>query len=242
MRNGGRTKDEGRRLQLIPHSEFRIPNSKENPHRAYMIYFICKMLMLILARPYFRVKVFGRENIPGNTPILFISNHASYSDPPLIGMCIPGQIHYMAKKELFATPVSAWFFRKLRCIPINRAGVDRKGIMACRRILESGKRLLLFPEGTRTETGEMQEIKSGAALLINDLFHVPIVPVYIDGTYQAFPKGAKFPRRVPVTIRFGEPFKITQKGVALDKKDYYKSLAILFYEKIKALKRNSDTV
>lgn len=201
-----------------------------------MVYFICKMLMLILARPYFRVKVFGRKNIPRNTAVLFISNHASYLDPPLIGMCVPGQIHYMGKKELFETPLSSWFFRKLRTIPINRTGVDRKGITTCRQILESGRQLLLFPEGTRSETGEMQEIKPGAALLIGGLTDVPIVPVYIDGSYRAFPRGVRFPRPVPVTIRFGEPFKITQKGVALDKKDYYKSLTVLFYEKIKALK------
>ena len=197
--------------------------------------------MLILARPYFRVKVFGRENIPGNTAVLFISNHASYLDPPLIGMCVPGQIHYMGKKELFATPLSSWFFRKLRVIPINRTGIDRKGIIECRQILESGKRLLLFPEGTRTQTGEMQEIKPGAALLISGLTDVSLAPVYIEGSFRAFPKGVRFPRPVPITIRFGEPFKITQKGVALDKKDYYKSLSRLFYEKIKALERNSDT-
>jgi len=63
------------------------------------------------------------------------------------------------------------------------------------------------------------------------------VPVYIDGTFLAFPRGVRFPRLIPVTIRFGEPFKITQKGVALDKKDYYKSLTVLFYNKIKALKK-----
>jgi len=195
---------------------------------------------LLLARPYFRVKVYGRENIPQKTGILFISNHASYIDPTLIGMTLPGQIHYMTKKELFDVPVFSWFLSRLRTIPINRSGVDRKAIRTCRRILESGERLLLFPEGTRTETGEMQEIKSGAGLLISDLPDVSIVPVYIDGSFQAFPKGAWFPRPARITIRYGKPFKITQKGVALDKKNYYQSVSILFYEKIKALK-NSDT-
>jgi len=205
-----------------------------------MIYFICKMLLLLLARPYFRVKVYGRENIPQKTGILFISNHASYIDPTLIGMTLPGQIYYMTKKELFDIPVFSWFLSRLRTIPINRSGVDRKAIRICRRILESGERLLLFPEGTRTETGEMQEIKAGAGLLISDLPDVSIVPVYIDGSFQAFPKGAWFPRPARITIRYGKPFKITQKGVALDKKNYYKSISIFFYEKIKALK-NSDT-
>jgi len=203
-----------------------------------MIYWICKILLLIIARPYFRVRGVGTHNIPRRRAVLFVSNHASYLDPPLIGMMIPGSLYYLAKKELFDVPFLSWLLRHIKVIPIKRGGLDRKSIQTCRDLLSSGKSLLIFPEGTRTKDGNLQEFKPGIYLLIKDLPEISLVPVYIDGSFLALPRNKKFPRPVKLTVYFGKPFKIDQKGVEMKKKDYYKFLSNLIYGKILSLKNH----
>lgn len=202
-----------------------------------MIYYICKVLLLIFARPFFRAKAWGREKILPKKGVIFVANHASYLDPLLIGMFIPKRVYYMGKKELFAIPLFSWFLRQLGTIPIKRTGLDRVGIRICRELLESGKSFLIFPEGTRTPDGTLQEMKPGLLLLVQSLPDIELIPVYIDGTFQALPRGKIFPKPVKISIFFGNPFKISQKGVAMEKKDYYKKISNLIYEKIDTLKK-----
>jgi 1-acyl-sn-glycerol-3-phosphate acyltransferase len=134
-------------------------------------------------------------------------------------------------------PVLSWFLRHLNSIPIRRSSADRKGIMLCRNVLKSGDFLLIFPEGTRSRDGRIGPMKLGAAMVIGALPDIPVVPVYIDGTFQALPQGRWFPRPKRVTIRFGPAFKIPQKGVEMDKKSYYISISDLFCDKIKSLRK-----
>lgn len=201
-----------------------------------MIYYLCKMLLYIFAVPYFRARSFGLEKIPHNKGVVFIANHASYLDPLLIGTFIPGRCYYMAKKELFDIPVFSWLLKNVGAIPIKRMGLDRAGLRTCKGILDSGKSLLVFPEGTRTPDGTLKEMKPGILLLIQDFPEIDLLPVYIDGTFKAWPRCKIFPRPAKVTVRFGDPFKISQKGVAMEKKDYYKFISNLIYEKIDTLK------
>jgi 1-acyl-sn-glycerol-3-phosphate acyltransferase len=202
-----------------------------------MIYYICKALLLIIARPYFRAKARGLDKIPPKKGVVFVANHASYLDPTLIGMFIPGRVYYMGKKELFDIPVFSWLLRQVGTIPIKRTGLDREGLRICRNLLESGKSLLIFPEGTRTPDGTIKEMKPGILLLIRDFPDIELIPIYIDGTFDAWPRGKIFPKPAKVNIYFGDPFKISQKGVAMGKKDYYKSISSLIYEKIDTLKK-----
>ena len=205
-----------------------------------MLYQMCKIVLHLVCWPYFRIRSFGKENIPKTGGILFISNHASYLDPPLIGMHIPGKVYYMAKKELFDFSLFSWFLGKLNAIPIKRGGVDREALKRCRGILDQGNALLLFPEGTRTRDGDLGSVKPGAAMLVADLTQVAILPVYIHGTYRALPRGKWLPRPNKISIFFGIPFKIPQKGVAMDKKTYYKSISNRFQEALVRLKKNTD--
>ncbi len=145
----------------------------------------------------------------------------------------------MAKAELFKIPIFSWLIRRLGAIPVRRGALDRKGLTTCRNLLKEGRALLIFPEGTRTQNGEMGEVKPGAALLVADLPDVSIVPVYVKGSFRAMPRGKWFPRPVRVAIRFGAPFKIPQKEVEMDKKKYYQNICFQLLNAIKALKNNA---
>ncbi|MBN1903082.1 1-acyl-sn-glycerol-3-phosphate acyltransferase, partial [Candidatus Sumerlaeota bacterium] len=180
-----------------------------------MLYYLCKILLLLIARPFFRARARGVEKIPVKKAILFVSNHASFLDPPLIGMFVPGRVYYMGKKELFDNRLFGWFLGQLGTIPIRRTGLDREGIRICRDILKSGKSLLVFPEGTRTPDGNLREMKRGIALLTQEIPEIDLMPVYIDGTFKAWPRGRKIPKPAKVSVFFGDSFKISQKGVAM---------------------------
>lgn len=179
------------------------------------------------------------ENVPREGGLMIISNHASFLDPPLVAVSMPRRIHFLAKEELFHVPILSWLIPRLGTHPVRRGGADRKAIEDCRRLMSSGEALLLFPEGTRTMDGNLQEIKHGAVMMATDVENLSILPVYIDGSFRALPKGRIIPRPVKITVRIGEPFKISQKGVALPKKSYYESTSVLFHENIEQLKNIS---
>jgi len=201
-----------------------------------ILYDIILKLTLLICKILFRVRRIGMENVPREGGLLIISNHASFLDPPLVAVSMPRRIHFLAKEELFHVPILSWLITRLGTHPVRRGGADRKAIEDARRLLVSGETLLLFPEGTRTIDGNLQEIKHGAIMMATNIDNLSILPVYIDGSFHALPKGKKIPRPVKITVRIGEPFKISQKGVALPKKTYYKSTSVLFHEKIEQLK------
>ena len=117
------------------------------------IYLTIRLVFKGLAKVFLKFEVRGAEHIPRTGAAIIASNHASYLDPPLIGMAIPRPIFYFAKEELFRT-----FFgtaiRIVNAIPVNRDQLDRKTLRIVLAVLARGEMILMFPEGTRTETGD----------------------------------------------------------------------------------------
>lgn len=158
-----------------------------------------------LARILFGLEAKGLEHIPTTGGCLLVANHASNLDPPFIAVSVPRVCHTLAKRELFQVPILGLAIRNLFAHPIDRGGVDRKALRECVDALRSGEILLLFPEGTRTSNGELQQAKAGAAMIALQA-GVPVVPVYIEGTYEALPRGTSWPKFSKVRVYFGEPF------------------------------------
>lgn len=150
----------------------------------------------------FRVRVIGEENIPATGAIL-AGNHVSYADPALLWCAAPRQCHFMAKSELFEHGLIAWGLPRLWAFPVRRGEADRAAISSATELLKRGELVGIFPEGTRKREG-MGEGQQGAAFIAMRA-GVPLVPVGIAGTDRIMPKGARFPRLVGVTIRYGEP-------------------------------------
>lgn len=171
-----------------------------------MLYAFVKPLAHALGRLLFRLRSVGLENVPAEGPVLVAANHLSVLDPPIIASGARRPFHFMAKAELFRVPLLGGLIRRLNAHPIEREGADAGALRGALALLRAGHVLLIFPEGTRGREGTLRSGRAGAGMLVA-LSDAPVVPVYIQGTGRALPRGASYPRRVRVTVAFGQPLR-----------------------------------
>ncbi len=154
-----------------------------------MLYFLSRSVFEIFIRICFKLHIFGRENFP-EAPYIIVSNHASLLDPPLVGISCKktDSVDFMAKKELFTGSILGRWTRSVGCIFVDRNAGGIGAMKEAIRRLGKGHVVGIFPEGTRSEDGSLQEGKRGVGFLIAKA-KVPVVPVYIHGSGEAFPKG-----------------------------------------------------
>lgn len=176
-----------------------------------MLYAFLKAIGTLLLRLFLRLESHGREHVPGSGPALLVSNHSSFLDPVLVGVSTPRRLHFMAKAELFDVPVLNLVLRRLPVMPVRRDGADPSALRLALRVLEEGHAILVFPEGTRVNEGELLEGKAGVGMLAI-LSGAPVVPVYIEGAGRALPRGRFLPRPVKVRVRFGSPLRFIGQG------------------------------
>lgn len=152
----------------------------------------------------FRIRVDGMERYPRTGPILVCSNHQSNLDPLILGCACPRPINYLAKKQLFSFRPLGWFLRWNDGIEIDR----KKGLGGIKETLKRLKRnesVLMFPEGTRSRDGELQPVKGGFCTLVKKT-KVTIMPVAIDGAWDALPSHSPLPNfRATIQVAFGDP-------------------------------------
>ncbi|WP_369769923.1 lysophospholipid acyltransferase family protein [Gloeocapsa sp. PCC 73106] len=152
---------------------------------------------------YFRGRIEGRENVPQRGPVVVVSNHASYFDPPLLSNCVGRPVAFMAKEELFSIPLLKQGIRLYGAYPVKRGASDRAAIRAALSVLDQGWAVGIFLEGTRTVDSYIHEPKLGAALIAAKA-QVPLLPVSLQGTNRIVSLGKRYPQSVPVTVRIGE--------------------------------------
>ncbi len=155
---------------------------------------------------FYRGEVAGVENLPKTGPFLIAANHASHLDPPLIGSQVPRQMSFFARKTLWKGGFASWWLDGVGTIPVDRdGGQDVSALKRVLRSLADGRVLILFPEGTRSPTGELQPPKPGVGFIVCKS-QVPVVPARIFGSYAAFGRGARVPKvGIPVSVVFGRP-------------------------------------
>ncbi|MCL2337895.1 MAG: 1-acyl-sn-glycerol-3-phosphate acyltransferase [Firmicutes bacterium] len=139
--------------------------------------FICRLVLLLIRR----WKIIGDSYLPPGQGMLLISNHVSYWDPVVIGCAINRRIYFMAKEELFHIPVLAWIIKNFGAFPVQRNGGGRDSIKKALDLLKGGKVVGIFPEGTRSKTGDLLNPHQGAAMLALK-GGVPLLPVAVSGT------------------------------------------------------------
>jgi 1-acyl-sn-glycerol-3-phosphate acyltransferase len=166
----------------------------------------------VICRPFtsrvFDLKVYGRKHVPKTGGVLIVSNHQSYLDPVLFGVQLDRPMSYLAKSELFENPVLSLLIRSLNAFPVQQGKGDVGAVKETISRLKEGHMLNIYPEGTRTLDGELAEIQSGVALVIRRA-GVPVVPAVIEGSYEAWPKGAKIFHRHPIRVMYGPPLAMT---------------------------------
>ena len=183
-----------------------------------------------------RFSTLGSENVPATGGCVICANHASYLDPPIVGVGVRHrQVRFMARDTLFDSPFLGWVLPRIGVIPIDRTRGDISALRKAIQTLKGGAVVGLFPEGTRTLDGNLQEPKGGIGFLIAKA-GVPVVPAYISGNYRAYPKGARFIRPVKVSITYGAPIQPIEFAALAEQDDGYTKIAQLVMTRIAALK------
>jgi 1-acyl-sn-glycerol-3-phosphate acyltransferase len=167
------------------------------------------------ARALASVTVEGLEHVPRTGAVILAANHISNLDPVVGGAWVSGtlkrrRIHWLGKRELFEWPVIGLLAAHGGVHPVDRGAADVEAFRLATRILELGYVLLVFPEGTRSPTGELQEAKDGLAMLAMRT-GAQVVPIGINGTDAVWKKSQKLPLPFPrrkVVVRIGRPFRI----------------------------------
>ena len=165
-----------------------------------------KLCFLVYAR---KLEIVGRENAPTEGPLIVASNHLNNADPPVVALAFSRFPTFMAKREMLSWPILGPGFRIFGAFPVRRGGADLSAIRAATEVVNEGKMLVMFPEGTRSRTGGLTKGHPGTALIALRT-GAPIVPVAVTGTETItwpwiFIKPLSIKR---ITITLGEPFTL----------------------------------
>jgi 1-acyl-sn-glycerol-3-phosphate acyltransferase len=176
-------------------------------------YAFLKGLMRFMTRTYLvgLFTVVGAENVPRSGPLIVCPNHFATLDPPTVPAFLPRPDSWsMAKSEYFRKRWMRWLFTHYQAFPVVRHSADRVALRRSFDLLKAGHVLIMYPEGTRVEAGVLSKPEPGAGFIAQKAA-CPVLPVALTGTRECLPKGARWPRRVPVEVRFGQPFRVRQR-------------------------------
>ena len=157
---------------------------------------------------FYKVRVHNQHLLPSTGAVLLCSNHQSNLDPIVIGCICPRRLNFLAKKGLFKFPLGV-ILNLLDCISIDRHGMGIGGMKETLRRLKKKEPILIFPEGERSRDRELLPLMNGFVALVKRVPTV-IVPIGIDGAYDAWPRGAAIPRLGHVQVVIGEPIESKQ--------------------------------
>ena len=155
------------------------------------------------------ITIRGRENLVRGQQYIYIGNHSSALDIPLVLSALPGAVAFLAKIELFSIPYFGWIMRAMGCIPVNRSNLTeaRKSVdLALESLGAKAISIILYPEGTRTPDGHLLPFKKGGFRLALRS-RLPVVPVAIQGAFQAAPPRALSLTPTPIRVTIGLPIK-----------------------------------
>ena len=181
------------------------------------------------------LRIEGAENVPKEGAAVIVCNHLSMIDPFVVGYAANRLVSFMAKQELFGIPFVGFWIRKIGAFPVDRSRRDPASLRTALTVLKEGEILGMFPEGTRSTTGEMQELRTGAARLAART-RTPIIPAAVRNTNHALPPG-KFIRPARIAVRFGQPFELTELYERNDKGEEMERALAMMKERIEALQQ-----
>jgi 1-acyl-sn-glycerol-3-phosphate acyltransferase len=181
---------------------------------------------------FFRGDVSGLENLPEEGGYIVAANHASHLDPPMVGQFLPRQVAFFARKTLWKPGIAAWWLTAVGTIPVDRdGGTSLDAIKRVLRTLASGRVVIVFPEGTRSPNGELQQPKAGVGLLACKA-RVPVVPARVFGSFEAFGRDGALHFGSPISVSYGRPLSPEEFDRPEDGKDRYTRTAERIMEAI----------
>jgi 1-acyl-sn-glycerol-3-phosphate acyltransferase len=189
-----------------------------------LVYWLGQRFFRYTARGLFDLTIIGADNARFAGAALIASNHVSYLDPPFIGAALEEDIYYLARKSLARYAFVAWLFRHWQVIPVDRDKPDPSSLKSIFQRLEEGKKVIIFPEGTRSKDGQLQRGEPGVGMMIARS-KVPVLPVRIFGAYEALPRDKKLPQPVKITISIGKPWLYDPSLHGVKGKEAYQLIA-----------------
>jgi len=191
-----------------------IERLRQFPREPDMLVYGARSLAAIVLRGwlrlYHRLEIQGRENLPQQNSFVLIANHSSHLD----ALCLSAALPLKKLHRVFPAAAADYFFQNIpriwmaavvvNALPFAREVHVRQSLALCEQLLaNAGNVLIIFPEGTRTQTGKLGRFKSGIGLLVAGRA-IPAIPCHLDGAFRAWPKGRFFPRPRKLTLRIGE--------------------------------------
>lgn len=167
-----------------------------------------QMLARIGTSTWIDLKVHRKHHVPRTGGVLLVANHQSFLDPVLVAVQLDRPVSFLAKSELFENRYLKWLITNLHAFPVRQGKGDVRAIKETVERLQEGHVLNVYPEGHRTEDGELGVVQPGIALMIRKA-GVPIVPVAIIGSFNSWPRSAKLPRAGHVRVLYGPPIDVS---------------------------------
>src|SRR6516225_7800127 len=212
-----RVYDSVRNLDQAP-----IDRLREFPREPDMLVYglrsLCALIIRGLLHVFNQFEIIGHQNLRTNRSLIIVANHCSHIDT----LCLLAALPLRKLHRAFPAAASDYFFQStprlwvaavlVNALPFARQARVRQSLSLCRELLANpGTILIIFPEGTRSTTGEVGEFKSGIGALVAGR-DVAVVPCFIDGSFQAWPKGKRFPRPRKVRLVIGTPRNYRDRG------------------------------
>ncbi len=202
---------------------------------SYWLVYSCARLFF---RLFFRLRVEGLEYFRPGAGII-AANHVSLYDPEVVSVSCPEEVHFLAKESLFRIPILGRLIRILNSHPVSRDGSDAATFRLILRLLQEGKKVILFPEGSRSDDGRIQPLEKGLPFLVQKA-KCSIYPVYVSGAFEAWPRSRKFPKlRGRMTCSFGPPIE-WEEFEKMDKKEAMQKINERTREALCALKIQTE--
>ncbi len=187
-------------------------------------YLLSQRLFRELARGLYDFRIVGAEKLRFSGSAIIASNHVSFLDPPLVGSSFDEMVYSFARKSLFEHPLAGLILRSWKVLAVDRDKHDTAALKTTIRLLRDGKKVLMFPEGTRSHDGSPQSAEAGIGLFI-DKGRAPVLPVRLFGAFEAYPRGAKTLRPAKITLVVGDLWQPDLKSYTQTGKELYQTLA-----------------
>lgn len=214
----------------MPEKEKKLDYSS---HRNEAWHKVLRAFFWLVFHLFWPLKVRGREYVPREGAALIVCNHLSLADPFVVGYAAGRIVCYMAKVELFSTPIVGFLIRQVGAFPVDRNRPAADTLRTALTVLKEGQLLGMFPEGTRSTSGELLEFRAGA-LRIAARARVPIIPAAVHNTDRALPP-RRWLRPARIGITFGPPIEVTELYDRNDKGEAMERALETIQEKIRAL-------
>ena len=187
------------------------------------IYWLGVTIFRAATTTLFGYRIIGKAKLVQNGGVLIAANHESFLDPPLLGIAYDSEINYLARKTLFKG-FFKWLYTQWNAVPVDQDKPDMSSLKRIIKILRSGERVVIFPEGARTLDGDFQPAQAGTGLIAAKSKAI-VQPIRIFGARDCLPRGSARVKMARITLVVGDPIQFSPEELAAKGRDGYQMIA-----------------